>query len=112
MVPTESPLCIPERPLNDLHQGILRERLQDDDQRSGEQRADHFEGGILRGGADEDHRADSTWGRKASCWALLKRWVSSTNRILRWPLTIRGWSAAVINRRRPGRPVGTAEQGA
>ena len=25
----------------------------------------------------------STWGRKASCWALLKRWISSTNRIVR-----------------------------
>ena len=26
---------------------------------------------------------DSTWGRKASCWALLKRWISSTNRRVR-----------------------------
>src|SRR2546425_6229562 len=57
MVPAEPPLGIPQRPLNDLRQGILRERLEDDDQRSGEQRADHFEGGILRGSTDEDHRA-------------------------------------------------------
>src|SRR6266571_5688814 len=56
VVPTESPFWIPERPLNDLQQGILRERLQYDDQRSGEQRADHFEGGILRGSTDEYHR--------------------------------------------------------
>src|SRR5437773_5761527 len=56
MVPAEPPFRIPERPLNDLRQGILRERLEDDDQRSGEQRADYFEGGILRGSTDEDHR--------------------------------------------------------
>src|SRR2546422_7664674 len=58
VVPTESPFWIPERPLNDLQQGILRERLQYDDQRSGEQRADHFEGGILRGSTDEYHRSE------------------------------------------------------
>ena len=29
----------------------------------------------------------STWGRKASCWALLKRWISSTKRIV-----LRRWS--------------------
>lgn len=28
-------------------------------------------------------RPDSTWGRKASCWALLKRWISSTKRTVR-----------------------------
>ena len=27
----------------------------------------------------------STCGRKASCWLLLKRWISSTNRIVRLP---------------------------
>src|SRR5713226_545035 len=27
----------------------------------------------------------STWGRKASCWALLKRWTSSTKTMVRWP---------------------------
>ena len=30
-----------------------------------------------------DIRPLSTWGKKASCWALLKRWISSTNRIVR-----------------------------
>ncbi len=28
-------------------------------------------------------KPDSTWGRKASCWALLKRWISSTKRTVR-----------------------------
>ena len=28
-------------------------------------------------------RPDSTWGRKASCWALLKRWISSTKSTVR-----------------------------
>ena len=27
----------------------------------------------------------STAGRSASCWALLKRWISSRKRIVRWP---------------------------
>src|SRR5258706_8644077 len=27
----------------------------------------------------------STWGRKASCCALLKRWTSSTKTMVRWP---------------------------
>jgi len=26
----------------------------------------------------------STWGKRASCWALLNLWISSTNRIVRW----------------------------
>ena len=28
-------------------------------------------------------KPDSTCGKKASCWALLKRWISSTKRIVR-----------------------------
>src|SRR5687768_17125512 len=31
-------------------------------------------------------RPSSTAGRRASCWALLKRWISSMKRIVRWPL--------------------------
>ncbi len=27
----------------------------------------------------------STPGRSTSCWALLKRWISSTNSSVRWP---------------------------
>ena len=56
-VPAEAPLGVPQRPLDDPEQSIFRERLQDDDQRPGEQWADHFEGRILRGGTDKYHRA-------------------------------------------------------
>ena len=31
-------------------------------------------------------RPDSTTGRSASCWALLKRWISSMKSTVRWPL--------------------------
>jgi len=27
----------------------------------------------------------STWGRKLSCWALLKWWISSTTSTVAWP---------------------------
>ena len=30
-------------------------------------------------------KPDSTWGKNASCWALLKRWISSTNNMVRAP---------------------------
>ena len=36
----------------------------------------------------------STCGRNASCWALLKRWISSTKRIVRWPWSVRRSSAS------------------
>ena len=50
----------------------------------------------------------STCGRKASCCALLKRWISSTNRIVRWPRTRRAPSAAAITSLMSLMPASTA----
>ena len=38
----------------------------------------------------------STKGRKASCCARLKRWISSTNRSVRWPVARRYCPAALM----------------
>src|SRR2546429_7889883 len=57
VVPTETPLGVPQGSLDNPEQGIFRERLEDDDQGPGEQRADHFEGRILRWGTHEAARA-------------------------------------------------------
>ena len=51
-----------------------------------EQRGDNFEGRILGGRADRVMSPRSTWGRKASCCALLKRWISSTKTMVRRPM--------------------------
>ena len=53
----------------------------------------------------------STCGRKASCWALLKRWISSTKRIVRWPRRARRSSASATRPRTSLTPVSTAENG-
>ncbi len=53
----------------------------------------------------------STCGRNASCWALLKRWISSTNRIVRWPRSARRSSASPTRPRTSLMPVSTAENG-
>ena len=50
----------------------------------------------------------STWGRIASCWALLKRWISSMNRTVRSPA--RRWSlASATTLRRSATPAVTAD---
>ena len=61
------------------------EWLQDVDAAAREQRGDDFEGRIFGGGADEPDGAALDVGKKASCWALLKRWISSTKRMVREP---------------------------
>ena len=53
----------------------------------------------------------STWGRNASCWALLKRWISSTNRIVRWPRSARRSAASLTRARISLTPMSTAENG-
>ena len=53
----------------------------------------------------------STWGRKASCWAWLKRWISSTKRIVRRPRRAPSASASVITWRISLTPESTAENG-
>ena len=41
----------------------------------------------------------STWGRKASCWARVKRWISSTKRMVRLRCScLRSRAAATISR--------------
>ena len=41
----------------------------------------------------------STPGSSTSCWALLKRWISSTNSSVRWPAAERrSWAAARTSR--------------
>ena len=42
----------------------------------------------------------STACKSASCWLRLKRWISSTNRMVRSPNPVRRFSAASISRRR------------
>lgn len=42
----------------------------------------------------------STACKSASCWLRLKRWISSTNKIVRSPLVVRRFSAALISRRK------------
>ncbi len=39
----------------------------------------------------------STYGRKAACWALLKRWISSMNRTMGLPNSRRCCSARAMN---------------
>ena len=53
----------------------------------------------------------STWGRKASCCARLKRWISSTKRIVRCPRRPPSASASVITWRISLTPETTAENG-
>ena len=51
----------------------------------------------------------STYGRKASCWALLKRWISSTNRMVRTPRA-RLFSASLMTALISLMPLVTAEK--
>ena len=44
----------------------------------------------------------STWGRKASCWLLLKRWISSQKRIVRRPLAASRSRASPMTPANPG----------
>src|SRR5262245_34427476 len=52
----------------------------------------------------------STWGRNASCWARLNRWISSTKRIVRIPRRARSRSASPITSRISLTPDRTAEK--
>ena len=61
------------------------EGLEGVDAAAGEEGGVDLEGGVFRGGADEADGAAFDVGRKASCWALLKRWISSTKRMVREP---------------------------
>ncbi len=53
----------------------------------------------------------STKGRKASCCALLKRWISSTNSSVRSPVRARRSRASLITARTSLTPERTAEKG-
>ena len=66
--------------LGAAQQGLGRRRRGGARRRPGarQQRADQLEGRVLGRGTDEDHGAVFDKGRKASCWARLKRWISST----------------------------------
>src|SRR5438552_1454069 len=52
----------------------------------------------------------STCGRRASCWALLKRWISSMNRTVRVPSIATCSCAAAIAARTSATPLITAER--
>ena len=54
-------------------------------------------------------RPDSTAGSSASCCALLNRWISSRNRIVRVPLAPSRSRASASTRRTSGMPTDTAE---
>ena len=44
-------------------------------------------------------RPDSTWGKSASCWLLLKRWISSTNKIVWRPnCAMVCWACSIASR--------------
>ena len=51
----------------------------------------------------------STNGSTTSCWALLKRWISSMNRTVRSPVARRSSRASSMTRRRSATPADTAE---
>jgi hypothetical protein len=69
-------------PLEELGQFVGRERLQHIHRRPRQQRRIDLEGRVLGGRADQRHQALLDVGQKASCWALLKRWTSSTKRMV------------------------------
>ena len=50
----------------------------------------------------------STTGRKPSCWARLKRWISSTNSSVPWPLDLRARASSKA-RLRSATPENTAD---
>ena len=52
----------------------------------------------------------STWGRKASCWALLNRWISSTKRIVLLPVFSSSALASSMTPRISFTPESTAEK--
>src|SRR5215218_6983210 len=51
----------------------------------------------------------STAGSRASCWALVKRWISSRNRIVPWSRSPRRWRARSMTSRTSLTPAVTAE---
>ena len=51
----------------------------------------------------------STAGSSASCWALLKRWISSRKKIVGWPVARRRSVARSIIARTSARPAFTAD---
>ncbi len=53
----------------------------------------------------------STYGSTASCWALLKRWISSMNSTVRRPAA-RSFCASATTRRKSATPALTAESAA
>ena len=54
-------------------------------------------------------RPSSTAGSSVSCWALLKRWISSRKKIVRSPLVSRRCLARSSTSRTSARPALTAE---
>ena len=54
-------------------------------------------------------RPSSTAGSSVSCWALLKRWISSRKKIVRSPLVERRCCARSSTSRTSARPAFTAE---
>ena len=62
------------------------ERLEAEQRRAAAQRRVDLEERVLGRGPDQDSVPSSTAGSRASCWALLKRWISSRNRIV--PLVV------------------------
>jgi hypothetical protein len=69
---------------------------QGEDLRAGEKRRVQLERGVLGRGADEQDDPSSIRGRKASCWARLKRWISSTKRRVARPFAWRRRAASKI----------------
>jgi hypothetical protein len=79
--------------------GRFVEHLEAEQRGPAEQRRVDLEVGVLGGGTDEVSSPLSTLGSSASCWALLKRWTSSRNRIVPWLRSPRRcWARATTSR--------------
>ena len=72
---SKSPLGIHERAVEYLSQGLVRQRFEHDDEGTGEQGTDHFEGGILCGGPYQDDGPPFNMGEKG----VLLRFIEAMN---------------------------------
>ena len=60
--------------------------------------------GVLGGGADQEDRPVLDRRRRASCWPLLKRCISSMKRMVRWRWKLKRSRASPMIRRRSATP--------
>ena len=81
----EAALAVGERAAEQRLDVVDGERLELEHAAAADQRVVDGEKRVGRRGADEHDMPSSTSGSSASCWALLKRWISSMNSSVRVP---------------------------